>query len=225
MRFRSRVALERQPLATWRERVRAESGGLARGEGLLARVRMAPAEERPEIVREALDGASDTGETESLLVLRVLAIALARGVTLGPDETAGIHALLARLDGHPSALVQRELVELLVASAAPGALDAVLARLDRATSQEEEIHCVHALVRFPGPWTPDAHRRLLAWFARARGYRGGHLLSQIVARMQADLLATLVEGERSDLAAEIALLESPAGEAAPPRQARPFVKH
>ena len=226
LRTAARIALERQPVAAWRETVRAERNPLARGEGLLAWVRMAPAEERLEVVRATLAGSIGTREPEALLALRVLSIALARGVDLPPDDSQKLHAFLAELDGYPSPLVQRELVELLVATGAPGAIDTVISRLDTAASQEDQIHAVHALVRSNGPWSIEEHRRLLDWFAGARQFRGGHLIGQIISRMEKDLLATIRDDERPALAAALAILEKPVveGEPLPPQPPRPVVR-
>jgi hypothetical protein len=226
LRTAARIALERQPVAAWRDRVRAERDPLARGEGLLAWIRMAPVEGRAEVVRAALEGPVGERESEVLLTLRVLSIALARGVTLPPADLEALHELLGRLDGHPSPLVQRELVELLIATGAPGAIDSVIGRLDAATTQEDQIHFVHALVRSPGPWTLPQHRRLLQWFAAARSIRGGHLIGQIISRMEKDLLTTLRDDQRPELAAELALLAKPLieGESLPAVPSRPVVK-
>ena len=224
LRFAARAVLERQPPGDYRDRAEAERDPLARGEALLARARTAPEGERGDVVRAVLAGPVGAGETALLLPLRTLAILMARGVGLSEADRGAVHAFLDTLDDHPSAAVQRELVELLVASAHPAALERVLARLDRAAGQEEEIHCVHALVRFPGPWTVDAHRRLLGWFPRARSFRGGHLLQQIVSRMQADLLATIGAEERPALGEALAALEAPVSPEGRPRPPRPVVR-
>jgi putative heme-binding domain-containing protein len=226
LRTAARIALERQPVAAWREKVQAEQRPLARGEGLLAWVRMAPPAERLEVVRATLAGPVGADEPEVLLALRVLSIALARGVELPEADLTKLHKLLAMLDRHPSTLVQRELIELLVATEAPGATQRVIDRLDRAASQEDQIHCVHALVRSTGPWTLEHHRRLLEWFAGARQFRGGHLIGQIVSRMQADLVATIRDDEKPMLAEPLALLDKPVaeGEAIAAATPRPVVK-
>ena len=226
LRTAARIALERQPVAAWREKVQAEQRPLARGEGLLAWVRMAAPAERLEVVRATLAGPVGAEEPEVLLALRVLSIALARGVELPEADLTKLHTLLAMLDRHPSALVQRELIELLVATEAPGATQRVIDRLDRAASQEDQIHCVHALVRSKGPWTLEHHRRLLEWFAGARQFRGGHLIGQIVSRMEKDLLATIRDDEKPALAESLALLEKPMleGEAIASAPPRPVVK-
>ena len=227
LRTAARIALERQPVAAWRDKVRAERNRLTRGEGLLAWVRMAPAEERLDVVRATLAGPTEADEAAVLLSLRVLSIALARGVDLPPDDSQKLHAFLAALDGHPSPLVQRELVELLIATGAPGAIDTVIGRLDAAATQEDQIHVVHALVRSKSPWTLPQHRRLLDWFAAARSFHGGHLIGQIISRMEKDLLATIRDDERPDLATALAILAKPAGggEPTPPSPPRPIVKH
>lgn len=225
LRTAARVALERQPLAFWRERVVRESHPLARGEAVLAWARMAEEAERPAVVDAVLAGAAGLADADTpgvLLPLRALSILLARGTPLDAERRRGLHALLDTFAGAGAADVGREVVELLVATGHPEAIGRVLERLDGAASQEEEIHCVHALVRWPGPWTVAAHRRLLAWFTRAATLQGGHLLPKVVARMRADLLATITEDERPALAAELAALDQPAatGEAAagPPRR-------
>ena len=226
LRTAARIALERQPVAAWREKVKAEEQPLARGEGLLAWVRMAAAEERLEVVRATLAGRISADESAVLLSLRVLSIALARGVDLQPADLEKLHELLGLLDGHPSLLVQRELVELLIATGAPGAIDSVIGRLDAATTQEDQIHCVHALVRSTGPWTIEDHRRLLEWFAGARQFRGGHLIGQIISRMEKNLLATIRDDQRPALAAALAILEQPVVEGEPllPQLPRPVVR-
>ena len=226
LRTAARIALERQPVAAWRETVRGERNPLARGEGLLAWVRMAPAEERLEIVRATLAGSISAREPETLLALRVLSIALARGVDLPSDDSQKLQAFLAALDSHSSPLVQRELIEMLIATGAPGAIKKGISQLDRAASQEDQIHAVHALVRATGPWTIEEHRRVLDWFAEARQFRGGHLIGQIIGRMEKDLLATIRDDQRPALAAALAILEKPVvdGEPLLPQLPRPFVR-
>ena len=206
LRHAARVALERQPLEGWRERARDEVDPLRRGEALLAWVRMAADDDRPAVIAALLDGPIDTTAEESLLPpLRVLSIALARGTPL-PADASRLERLLAAAADHPAASVQREVVELLVATAAPDAVRRVLRRLDAAPGQEEQIHCIHALVRWEGDWSLDERRRILDWFAVARGFTGGHLLPQILARMERDFTGSLSEAERDSLADRLARL-------------------
>ena len=226
LRHAARVALERQPLASWRDRARTETDPLRRGEAILAWVRVADTAERADVVRAVLAGPANADETVILLGLRTLAIALARGVDLGTDAAA-VHARLAALDGHPATTVQRELVELLVATRAPAAVAAVLRRLDQSPGQEEQIHCVHALVRWDGPWSAAERRRLFRWFVDARGFTGGHLLPKILTRMQDDFTAGLSADERSLLAPELAALDAPPSAAPsdlPAETPRPVVR-
>ncbi|MFM8893579.1 MAG: hypothetical protein ACKOTB_18545 [Planctomycetia bacterium] len=229
LRTAARVALERQPLAFWRERAMRERHPLARAEAVLAWSRMAEEGERSQVVDAVLAGSAELARADTpavLLRLRALAILLARGTALDPERRHGVHSLLDTLAGAEHTDVGREVVELLVATGHPQALERVLERLDGAASQEEEIHCVHAVVRWRGPWTVAAHRRLLAWFARAATLRGGHLLPKIVARMRADLLATIADDERPAMALELAALEQPPAATGEARAAieRPVVR-
>ena len=225
LRHAARVAIERQPLDSWRERARGEMSPLRRGEALLAWIRMAPPEERRDVVHAVVSSQPCDDESVVLLWLRVLSIALARGLAVDADMPA-VHSLLGRLDGHPAATVQRELVELRVATRSPNGVASVLRRLDQAASQEEQIHCVHALVRWDGPWTLAERRRVLRWFVSARSFTGGHLLKKILVRMQDDFLAGLTAAEREPLATDIAAVTAaePAASAATSDAPRPIVR-
>jgi putative heme-binding domain-containing protein len=226
LRHTARVALERQPLEDWRERACTEKDPLRRSEALLALVRVSSAEERIDVVRAVLAGEASTDERVVLTVLRVLSIALARGVDIDSDAFH-VHEMLERLDSHPSEAVQQELVELRVATRAPGVVRDVLRRLDLAAGQEQQIHCLHALMRWDGAWELPARRRIIEWFLKSRSFTGGHLLPKIMRRMQDDFVASLSPEERMHLATEIARLESPTSVVsdAPAVAPRPFVKH
>jgi len=226
LRHTARVALERQPFVNWRARASTEKDALRRSEAILAWVRVSSAEERIDGVRAVLAGETSGDEQVVLTVLRVLSIALARGVDLGSDAPR-VHDMLERLDGHPSEAVQRELVELRIATRAPGAVRNVLRRLDRAAGQEEQIHCLHALIRWDGVWELPARRRVMEWFLQSRSFTGGHLLPKIMRRMPDDFVASLSTEERTHLANEIAQLESPTSVVpdAPVAAPRAFVKH
>lgn len=233
LRFAARVALERQPVELWRERAAREPDPLRRGEAMLAWMRVAGPAARPDVVRGVLDGAAAAAEVtagfppepETLLLLRPLAIGLARGIDLPEADRERLRGLVDRLDGHPAPAVQREIVELLVAVRGERAVGRLLDRLDRADTQEDQIHIVHALARWPGPWTVAEHRRLLAWLVRARSFRGGHLLPKIIARLEDDIRRTITEEEKPALAEEFAALESRATADSRPPEPTQFVRH
>ncbi|MFM8579219.1 MAG: hypothetical protein ACKOCN_10555, partial [Planctomycetaceae bacterium] len=207
LRYAARVAIERQPLDQWRDRVRSERDPLRRGEALLAWVRGATDGDRREVVRSALEGEFSTDERVTLLLCRVLAIAYARSTDLA-DEATRIRDVLASLRDHPSQSVQRERVELLVAARSPDAVEEILGRLDAANGQEDEIHCIHALMRWGGPWTIAERRRVLEWFMHARSFSGGHLLPKILSRMQEDFRDGLSDADRQVMTDELAALDT-----------------
>ncbi|NBV46693.1 MAG: hypothetical protein EBR86_13920 [Planctomycetia bacterium] len=228
LRGAARVALEHQPLAAWRSRVDAENDPLRRATALLAWIRVAPdAAARGEVLAAWRARPVVGDETTTLCLLRVLAIALARGVPLDDQQRAALVAAVRGIDAAPLSAIDRQRAELLVALADPGAVELILGRLRADASQEDQIQLVHALVRHPGPWTGPQREAVLRWFVAARRFTGGHLLPKVLGQMTDDFLASLTAAEREVLAEPLAALTLPAGDAptAEPAPVRPFVRH
>ena len=226
LRHAARVALERQPLAAWRDRVRAEPDPLRRATGLLAWARVGGDDDRRALEDAWLERSLDGGEETVLCLLRALAIALVRGAA--PDDARGarIADVLRRIDTEPLSTVDRERCELLVALAAPDALELIIGRLAMASSQEDQIQLVHAAIRHPGRWSLPQREALLRWFLAARRWRGGHLFPKVMGRMEEDFLAQLDASERESLAAALAPLAMPRdASTASEQQPRPLVRH
>lgn len=223
IRHAARVALEHQDLEFWKDRVAGESDPLRRETALLAWARVAPEELRPE-VHAVLIGLPPPDNSEPLGIrLRTWSILLARGPAPAADLVPQLTARLAPLYPHPVLTINRDLCELLVCLQWHRIVSRTLPLLESAASQEDEIHAVHALIRYAGAWTTEERTALLRWFARARHFSGGHLLPEVLANMRQDFLDGFTEAERTAMAAEIAALQAPppAEEALPQR---PFVQ-
>jgi putative heme-binding domain-containing protein len=107
-------------------------------------------------------------EPQQLTKLRILQVSFARdGKPIAPLA----RRVLAGLDGHfPAASepVNRELVQLLVYLEAPGVVERALALLDRAQTQEEQVHYIFHLRNVKSGWTLDQRRKYFDWFTKAR---------------------------------------------------------
>lgn len=212
LRSAARVGLENQPTDRWTKRIFDEQDPLRRATALLAWVRVAPAEQRPAIVETLCREPLPASEAALLTSLRALSIALVRETPLSDALRASVMERLSAADPASSTAVRRELSELFVAVRAADALDRVLPWLAGSPSQEDQIHYVHALIRHRGPWTLSQRRQVLSWFRAARKFTGGHLFPTVLGHMHEDLLATLSDAERTELADLLTPLTEPLAE-------------
>ena len=150
-------------------------------------------------------------DAETLAVhLRAWSILFARGPAPTSEVAQQLIARLAPLYPHGAATVNRDLCELLVFLKWPEIVARTLPLITAAVSQEDEIHYVHALLRYAGEWTPDQRRTLLQWFPDASQLGGGHRYEEVLTNMQQDFLDGFTDTERNALATEIAALAAPA---------------
>ncbi len=223
LRFAARVALEHQDVSLWRDRALAEQTALGAPIALLALARAGDAGDLPRILAAVERRPLERDPIESLLgSLRASAVAMIR---LGqPDEATRTRfaARLAPLFPHADSRVNRELSELLVALDAPGIVEAILAMLESAATQEEQVHYAMTLRHARG-WTLDQRRRLFVWLAAARKLPGGKLVAKTIEDLRSDLVAALPDDDRAALAAELAALQTPL-EATIPFVEQPIVK-
>ena len=78
----------------------------------------------------------------------------------------------------------------------PGAITALLERLDSASTQEEEIHTVYALRSITESWNEPQRERVVDWFDRGRTLRGAASMTGYVELLFEDVLEILPEAER-----------------------------
>ncbi|MFO1092789.1 MAG: c-type cytochrome [Planctomycetaceae bacterium] len=222
IRSAARVALEHQPLEFWQDRIVGETDPLRRETAFLAWTRVAAPDARPAI-QSALTNLPLPEADEPLGIrLRTWSILLARGPALAPELVAPLMARLAAHYPHDSLTINRDLCELLVYLQWPQIVSRTLPLIENAASQEDEIHAVHALIRYAGAWKAEQRLALLKWFQHARQFTGGHLLPEVLANMQQDFLDMFSEAERTELASAIAELQAPATIEAQPQ--RPLVQ-
>ncbi|MBI2478208.1 MAG: c-type cytochrome [Planctomycetia bacterium] len=224
LRHAARIAIERQDVATWRDRAPAERDPATAITALLALARAGTSADQAALLSalEALPLA--TLDQEQLLGrLRVYALTFIRQ---GRPNDASRRAIADRLDSiypHASSIVNQELCELLVYLQAPNVIPKTLALLASAATQEEQIQYALLLTQVADGWDIQSRGRMLAWLKQAQKFPGGKLVDATVKNLQADYSASLTREQREQLAEAIAALDAPAPDE-PLLPPRPFVR-
>jgi putative heme-binding domain-containing protein len=239
VRWAARVAIMAQDVDQWREKALAEgSSPEAALNALLALTQVSaqdPAhrpKDSPEPdpalrdrIFQALDRL-DWGRLthgEKLDLVRVYQVALNR---FGKPDEATAARLIAKFDPlYPagSRELNIEIGQILVFLQAPTAAAKLVALLQSAPTQEEQIEYARALRVLKTGWTPELRRAYFSWFPKAAGYRGGNSFRGFMARIQRDAVANLSDAEKAEF--EPLLEARPATVETPAAPERPFVKN
>jgi putative heme-binding domain-containing protein len=240
VRFASRVAIEHQPVAEWREKALAETRPSLATNALLALCRVSapdPFHRKPSDppadpalrgrIVEALNKIDFAGldQQQKLEFIRVYHVLFNR---FGKPTDAEREAVLRKFDPifpTKNRYVDGELLNVLVYLEAPDAAANGVALINAAPTQEEQMEYVRALRVLAKGWTPDLRKQYFSWFLKAVNFRGGNSLRGFMKTMRDDATATLTPEEKKQFAPlldEIARAtpKSPA-DAYPPK---PFVK-
>ncbi len=224
IRWAARIAVEHQPVASWQEKALAESHPRRFLNALLALVRHADKSMQPRVFA-ALERLNwkDLSSPEKLTLLRVYQIALAR---MGRPDKETVEELIAGLDRYYPAetgKINAELCQLLVYLQSPTAASKTIALLEKAPTQEEQIHYAKSLRNLTVGWTPEDRRTYFRWFSRAAAYRGGASFEKFVDYIKKDALKTLTAEQKNALKPILEAKPQATGQIVG-ETSRPFVK-
>jgi putative heme-binding domain-containing protein len=235
IRYAARIALEHQPVDPWRERALNEAHTGTALTALLAFARVAPKSSQVELLR-ALDRfpLDKLDEPARLLKLRILQLAFLRQ---GRPEAELMDLTRRELDPcFPAGSWEqnRELLRLLTWIEAPSTVAKALTLLDKAPTQEQQLHYIEQLRHVVQGWTLADRRRYFQWWTRSRDdarhppellrwfadvdrqYVDGAWLDRYLNQFRRNAIDTLTETDRDELAS---LLKVPV------RQARLVPSH
>lgn len=226
LRYAARIALEAQPVDSWKARALAETEPNAGLTALLALARVGGKANQEDGLR-ALGRwpLSSLDERQQVDKLRVIQVSLARNGL--PSDALAQLAIerLSRSYPNPSPRVNREISQVLIALGAPDVVEKTLAVMARCTTQEDLMHYVFHL-RTAKNWTPEQRReylgywikirqgyahepQLVRWFDEAgRPYSDGASFNNFLKNFLADATAPLTAAEKTDLAALLADIAS-----------------
>lgn len=214
IRWAARTAIEHQPKAEWAAQAFAETDTNKRLEALLALARVGgidPFHRKPE------DAPVDTALRDQLLealtkfdwakldsaqritLTRTLQIVLNR---YGKPDEAGAQKLLAKFDPafpDTSYEVNWLLGEALVFLQSPSVAPKLVALLQKAPTQEEQMQHARTLRMLKAGWTTETHTAYFDWLLRAANYRGGASFEKFIEFIRNDAVASLSDAEKEQL--------------------------
>jgi putative heme-binding domain-containing protein len=193
VRYAARVALERHPVASWRDKDLPLAALLALG-------RVGGTGDLPRIV-DRLTALSweRLSDGERMDALRILQLGFIR---LGAPDATSRSKVLAWLDPrYPSGSfpIDRELVQLLVHLGAEKVVGRTLRLLSTSRVQEEQMHYAFVLRNVRDGWSLPEREQYFRWFGNFAEYRGDIGFPLFLRNVRNDALKTVGPEERKAL--------------------------
>lgn len=226
IRFAARIALENQPVETWKGQIQEHPAHRGRLTAGLALARVGRKDDQKPLWDSAAKANWMEATPEELLWrARTLQVSIARHGLPEGEPSAKLMSQLEQVYPQPSYPVNRLLAELLAVARSSEFTAKTATLLQKATTQEEQIQYAKTLVNARLPWTPDQRRIFLQWLYVSRRLPGGKLVDTTMINLRNDFLSSLSELEKRELQTEIARLDEPLPEEFPsPLANRPIVR-
>lgn len=236
LRFAARIALENQPVSQWEKKVFAEDARQALYP-LLALVRQKKTDKHssPEfqarVAKKLQEGIQQIQTQrklrpdEMLVSIRICTILFARHGRPTPELAHELVKCFGPIYPQTNETINGELIRLMVYLDGTTVVDQAFDLLaTQELSQEAQIHIAKSLGHRKRPWTDEQNQDYAKWLARARSFRGGHLLPKTIAGMQRDFLKQLDAEQQESLTRFIDQLAQPSSNSTH-SAARAFVKN
>jgi len=171
IRYAARIAIESQPVATWKDRALAETDPEAGLTALLALARCGGKETQLDLL-QALRKFSLPAlpENQQLEQLRVIQVCFARQGQ--PDTNAEVVKIgkekWSAAFPTSSDRVNRDLAQVLIYLEVPEVIGKSLDLVAKAPTLEEQAYYIYHLRTLKSGWTLDQRRRYFAWFTQLR---------------------------------------------------------
>jgi putative heme-binding domain-containing protein len=192
LRYAARIAIEHQPVETWRNRIAEANDPQTTLEISLAAVRSRVPEFKSEVLAKLSALKWDQlSVAQRLHLLRVYGLASIRleGFSAGDWQTIVQHVSRHFPSGHVQ--TDMELARLLTAAKYPAATSTMLQLLRAAPSQEEQIHYAYCLAYATTGWAPVLREDYFRWFVDSANLRGGHSFSGFLANIRKQAVESL----------------------------------
>jgi putative heme-binding domain-containing protein len=201
IRYAARVALERMPVASWRERIWGESDPQAILEGCLALTRCGQPEDQMPILTklQELHGSKMSRE-QQLHLLRTVGLCFIRLGEPSPEICAAVDEALSPMFPSGDTQLDRETCRLLVAVQSPQVAAKAVEMLVNGRNQEDQIMIAYCLRPLRTGWTPELREKYFQWFLDAGSYRGGNSFRGFLQNMRSEAVATLADAEKEKYA-------------------------
>ncbi len=199
LRFAARVAIEHQPVATWKDKAINETNTRAALTALMALARSSGGDkalQKP--ILDALvriDFKSLKG-IDRVTLIRNYMLVFTR---LGEPDAATKAELIAKLNPlfpTSDSGLNRDLAEVLVYLGDAGIVAKAAPLVNDSPTQEEQIDYARILRFAKTGWTKELRADYFRWFLRAANYKGGASFDLFIGEIKADALKTMSAEEK-----------------------------
>ncbi len=210
IRFAARIALEHLPVDKWREAALAVSEPRAVITATYALARTGSKQDQAKLVEKL-------AKIDFLSLPTAIQLELIRAyelifLRLSPATDAERMVILGQLDKHfpgKTALVNRELANLLVMINAPKIVDRCVQQLRTASAQEDQIHYAFCIRDVVDGWTEETRKGYFQWFFDVASARGGASFGGFLANIRTAAITHLNDEQKVALGELVGELPAP----------------
>jgi len=199
LRFAARIALEHQPVASWKDKALSEANPRAALTALMALARSSSGDKA--LQKPILDalGKIDFKSLKGLDRVTLIRDYMLVFTRLGEPDAATKAELITKLNPlFPTndTGLNRDLTELLVYLGDAGIVAKAAPLVNDSPMQEEQIDYARILRFAKTGWTKELRADYFRWFLRAANYKGGASFDLFIGEIKADALKTMSEEEK-----------------------------
>lgn len=199
VRFAARIAIEHQPIASWKDKALNEANPRAALTALMALARCSGGDkalQQPVLAAlNKIDFKALKG-LDRVTLIRDYALTFTR---MGEPDAATKEALIKHLGplfptNDPA--LNRDLCELLVYLGDSGIVAKAEPLVNGSPTQEEQIDYARILRFAKSGWTKELRADYFRWFLRAANYKGGASFDLFIGEIKQNALSTMTEEEK-----------------------------
>jgi putative heme-binding domain-containing protein len=199
IRHAARVALEKQPVKNWKNKLSSEKNPVVASAAMIALAR-ADSKSSEAVLSKAmtLDYANEKNWQQRIDLLRSITLALTRGGQPQPEQKKKLIGWLDKI--YPAATPEenRDLSAIMQFLQAPSAAKKGMALLRSASGQEEQIGYALNLRHLKTGWTSMLRESYFNWFVRAGSFKGGARLSNYLDGIKKDAIASVEDWQMTE---------------------------
>ncbi|MCX6851720.1 MAG: c-type cytochrome [Verrucomicrobia bacterium] len=199
VRFAARIALEHQPIASWKDKALNESNSRAALTALMGLIRSSGGDkalQQPVLAAlNKIDFKALKG-LDRVTLVRDYMLAFTR---MGEPDAATKETLikhLAPLFPTNDPALNRDLCEVLVYLGDAGVVAKAEPLVNGSPTQEEQIDYARILRFAKTGWTKELRADYFSWFLRAANYKGGASFDLFIGEIKQNALSTMTEEEK-----------------------------
>lgn len=219
IRFAARIALEHQPLDTWRDKALALTEPQAIITAAYALARKGSKEDQPKLV--SMLSSVDFGSLPQATKLELLRAHELVWMRLGKPTDTQRSTILAQLDSQlpsRSGMLNRELAKTLLYLNAPDVVGRCVQLMNSGNSQDDQIHYAFCLRDIKEGWDDKSRQMYFQWFFDVGTARGGASFGGFLSNIRNAALENLSDEEMArlgELAGDMPAPRDPLADLAP----------